>query len=202
MTSVSQTTQQTMVGWLVNKWPAKNVGGSDRPGYLSGDTEQKPWKTSPGFRSGNLRNECRMRYRIIRRIGWRLLLDHTGGKKIQSVGTMKIWLVLQQVLALCFRRTVVAVFSLVNCSNEDSFTLQVEVYHNRLDVSLTSTRPWDTRQYTLYTFCTSPIVLMDRSQMTQIRTWGGRRLMDQPSVRRDMMWTKNMPFLLLNEMWR
>jgi hypothetical protein len=26
--------------------------------------------------------------------------------------------------------------------------------------------------------------------------------MDQPSVRRDMMWAKNMPFLLLNEMWR
>jgi hypothetical protein len=37
--------------------------------------------------------------------------------------------------------------------------------------------------------------------MTQIRTWGGRRLMDQTSVRRDMMWVKkNMPFLLLKEM--
>ena len=84
-----------------------------------------------------------------------------------------------------------------NCScishcklNEDSFTLQVEVYHTRLDISLKSTRTRDTRQYTLYTFCTSPIVLMDRSQTTQIRTWGGRRLMDQPSVRRDMMWAK------------
>jgi len=115
---------------------------------------------------------------------------------------MKRCLVLKQVVALCFRRIIVAAVSIVNCLNEDSFTLQMEVYHTRLDISLKSTRPWDTRQYTLYTFCTSPIVLMDRSQMTQIRTWGGRRLMDQPSVSRDMMWAKNMPFLLLNEMWR
>ena len=108
-------------------------------------------------------------------------------------------------VALCFRRIIVAAVPIVNCLNEDSFTWQVEVYHTRLDISLKSTRPCDTRQYTLYTFCTSPIVLMDRSQMTQIRTWGGRRLMDQTSVRRDMMWAKKkiyMPFLLVKEMWR
>jgi len=106
---------------------------------------------------------------------------------------MKLCLVLKKVLATCCRRITVTVASTVNCFNEDSFTLQVEVYHTRLDISLKCTRHWDTRQYTLYTFCTCPIVLMDRSQMTQIRTWGGRRLMDQPSVRRDMMWAKNMP---------
>ena len=107
---------------------------------------------------------------------------------------------LKQVVALCCRRIIVAAVPIVNCFNEDSFTLQLEVYHTRLDIPLKSTRPRDARQYTLYTFCTSTIVLMDRSQMTQIRTSGGRRLMDQPSVRRGMMWAKNMPFLLLNEM--
>ena len=115
---------------------------------------------------------------------------------------MNIRLVLKQGVALCFRRITVDAVPTVHCFIEDSFTLQVEVYHTRFDISPKSTRPWDTRQYTLYTFCPSPIVLMDRSQMTQIRTWGGRRLMDQPSVRKDTMWAKNMPFLLLNEMWR
>jgi hypothetical protein len=36
--------------------------------------------------------------------------------------------------------------------------------------------------------------------MTQIRTWGRRRLMDQTSVRRDIMWAKKyaLPFIERN----
>jgi hypothetical protein len=201
MTSVSQTTQQTMVGWLLKNDLRRMWAEAIVPAFARGHWA-KPWKSRrracvlTEIRTGNLSNERQMRYRIIRLARWH-------DRITRNISTLwaqwKICLVLKHVLALCFKRIIVPAIPIVNCFNEDLFTVQVEVYFTRLDISVTCTRPWNTRKYT---FCTSPIVLMDRSQMTQIRTWGGRRLMDQPSVRRDMMWTKNMPFLLLNEMWR
>jgi hypothetical protein len=79
MTSVSYTTQQTTVGWLVNNdlqrmQAEATVAASARRHWA------KPWKTLrrvcvlAEFRNGNLSNECQMRYRIIRLVRWQLLL--------------------------------------------------------------------------------------------------------------------------------
>jgi hypothetical protein len=79
MTSVSQTTQQTVVGWLVSNdlqrmQAEATVAASARRHWA------KLWKTLrrvcvlAEFRRGNLSNWCQMRYRIIGLVRWQLLL--------------------------------------------------------------------------------------------------------------------------------
>lgn len=79
MTSVSQTTQQTVV-WRLENNDLRRMQGEAIVAASARRHRAKPWKTLrrvcvlAEFRSENLCNECQMRYRIIRLVRWQLLL--------------------------------------------------------------------------------------------------------------------------------